>query len=95
MGDEMNIAHQHHLVISGNLLKSSLKQLIRVFVTSGEPLLIRADYPGGGSDEPLSIGIVVPPPNKGAYSLLDLLAGGAGDSPAGFTVEGGTEKPHH
>jgi hypothetical protein len=46
MGDETDIAQQHHLVISGNFLEGSLKQFLRVLTVAGEPLLIGADDAG-------------------------------------------------
>jgi hypothetical protein len=87
----MNVAHQHHLVISGYLLKSLPQQLIRVLGISGEPFFISADHPGGRGDQSLARGIVARPPNKSAYGLLDLLAGGAGDASSPFCRRFGAE----
>jgi hypothetical protein len=40
VGHEMDVTQQHHLVISGDLLKGPLQEFVRILVIAGKPFPI-------------------------------------------------------
>jgi len=79
MGDEVNVSHQHHLVIAGDLLECPLQELVGVVVISGKPFLVGARDPIGRAQEPLAVRVVTRPADQRADRLLHLRPVGTSD----------------